>query len=176
MIVVAIVGVLALLAAYGVRKYVASSKSSEARNALGRIANGAVIAYEDEHMSQGVLTGGTSTGVTRTLCYTASATVPATPASIQGRKYQSNATEWDIDSTVSGVGFSCLHFTIDDPQYYLYGYTVTGTSSIGDSFTASANGDLNGDGLLSTFSIAGAIGSDYVVHLAPSLAEILPEE
>jgi type IV pilus assembly protein PilA len=176
MIVVAIVGVLSVLAAYGVRKYVASSKSSEARNALGRIANGAVIAYEDEHMNQGVLPSGSSAGLTRTLCNTASATVPANPSSIQGQKYQSNPTEWSVDSTVSGVGFACLHFTIDTPQYYLYGYTASGTSSIGDSFTASANGDLNGDGILSTFSIGGAIASGYVVHVAPTLLEILPEE
>jgi type IV pilus assembly protein PilA len=176
MIVVAIVGILALLAAYGVRKYIANSKTSEARNCLGRIADGAVIAYEDEHMNQSVLSGGSSTALTRTLCNSASATVPANASSIQGRKYQSNAAEWSIDATVSGTGFSCLHFTIDAPQYYLYAYKVSGTSSVGDSFTASANGDLNGDGILSTFSMVGAISSDYVIHLAPNMLEVLPEE
>ena len=38
MIVVAIVGVLAVLAIYGVRKYIANSKTTEARNSLGQIA------------------------------------------------------------------------------------------------------------------------------------------
>jgi type IV pilus assembly protein PilA len=176
MIVVAIVGILSLLAAYGVRKYIASSKTSEARNSLGRMADGAVIAYEDEHMNESVLSGGASTGLTRTLCNSASATVPANVSAVQGRKYQSSSADWSTDAAVSGTGFSCLHFTIDEPQYYLYGYTASGTSSVGDSFTASANGDLNGDGILSTFSVVGAISSGFVVHVAPNMLEILPEE
>ncbi len=40
MIVVAIVGVLAALAIYGVRKYIANAKTAEARNALGQMAQG----------------------------------------------------------------------------------------------------------------------------------------
>jgi type IV pilus assembly protein PilA len=176
MIVVAIVGILSLLGAYGVRKYIANAKTSEARNSLGRMASGAVIAYENEQMSENVLPAGDSTAVLRTLCNTASATVPSSATAIQGRKYQSNATEWSVDAAVSGTGFSCLHFTVDVPQYYLYGYRASGTSSVGDSFTASANGDLNGDGILSTFSIVGAIGSDFVIHVAPNMQEVLPDE
>ena len=41
MIVVAIVGVLAALAIYGVRKYIASAKTAEARNSLGQLAKDA---------------------------------------------------------------------------------------------------------------------------------------
>jgi type II secretory pathway pseudopilin PulG len=175
MIVVAIVGILALLGAYGVRKYIANSKSSEARNALGRMANGAVIAYEDEKMANPVMPQGTSTGLTRTLCATASLTVPAAASFIQGRKYQSSATDWSTDA-VGGSGFSCLHFTIDEPQYYLYGYTTSGTSAVGDSFTATAHGDLNGDGVLSTFSLTGAISPGFVINVAPNMLEIQPDE
>jgi len=45
----------------------------------------------------------------------------------------------------------------------------------GDTFTASANGDLNGDGTLSTFSIQGAINSG-TLNIAPNMLEINPEE
>jgi type IV pilus assembly protein PilA len=41
MIVVAIVGILSVLAIYGVRKYVANAKTAEARNSLGQIAKDA---------------------------------------------------------------------------------------------------------------------------------------
>jgi type IV pilus assembly protein PilA len=44
MIVVAIVGILSVLAIYGVRKYVANAKTAEARNSLGQIAKDAATA------------------------------------------------------------------------------------------------------------------------------------
>jgi type IV pilus assembly protein PilA len=67
MIVVAIVGILSVLAAYGVRKYVANSKTAEARNALGRMASAAMIQYEHEKMECETLSPGTSAGFSRTL-------------------------------------------------------------------------------------------------------------
>jgi type IV pilus assembly protein PilA len=175
MIVVAIIGILAVLAAYGVRKYIASSKTSEARNSLGRMSNAAVIAYENENMASPVLAPGATTGLTRTLCNSASATVPSNKSFITGAKYQSTPADWNTDSA-GGSGFSCLHFTIDAPQYYLYTYKVSGTSAVGNSFTAMANGDLNGDGVLSTFSITGSINSGYVINVAPNMLEVSPEE
>ena len=42
-------------------------------------------------------------------------------------------------------------------QYYMYSYAVTGSgTNVGDSFVAGAQGDLNGDGVLSLFQITGA--------------------
>jgi type IV pilus assembly protein PilA len=175
MIVVAIVGILAVLAAYGVRKYIASSKTTEARNSLGRMANAAIIAYEHENMNSPVLAQGSSTGFTRTLCATASATVPATISQVQGAKYQSTSADWNTDSA-GNSGFACLHFTIDEPQYFMYTYTTSGTSKPGDSFTGMANGDLNADGVLSTFSLTGAINTNYVINVAPNMLTINPEE
>jgi type IV pilus assembly protein PilA len=61
MIVVAIVGVLAALAIYGVKKYVANAKTTEARNSLGQIAKDASMAYNREGMAATVLSlGGTA--------------------------------------------------------------------------------------------------------------------
>ena len=175
MIVVAIIGILAILAAYGVRKYIASAKTSEARNSIGRMVNAAVIAYEDENMNSPVLPAGTSTGFTRSLCNSASAPVPASITQVTGSKYQSTAADWNTDM-LGASGFSCLHFTIDEPQYYMYGYQVSGTSSVGNTFTATANGDLNGDGILSTFSLMGAINSSYIINVAPNMLAVNPDE
>src|SRR5712664_1636772 len=86
MIVVAIVGVLAVLAIYGVRKYIANSKTAEARNSLGQIGKDAATAYEKESMAASVLTQGASTAVLRALCKSASKSIPAASGSIQGRK------------------------------------------------------------------------------------------
>jgi type IV pilus assembly protein PilA len=175
MIVVAIVGILAVLAAYGVRKYVASAKTAEARNALGRLANAAVIAYEQENMQGATLPPGSSAGFARTLCKSASASVPGTVAQVSGHKYQSSTADWNVDSA-GNSGFACLHFTIDQPQYYMYSYVVSGSSAPGDGFTAGANGDLNGDGMMSTFQLTGSINSSYVINVAPNIVETSPEE
>jgi type IV pilus assembly protein PilA len=175
MIVVAIVGILAVLAAYGVRKYVANSKTAEARNSLGRMANAAAIAYERELMASSTLPQSASAGFSRTLCPGASATVPSSATKIAGAKYQSSPGDWNADNA-TGSGFACLHFTIDEPQYYMYNYTTSGTSQIGDSFTATANGDLNGDSVLSTFQLTGQIGSGFVINLAPNMVEFSAEE
>jgi type IV pilus assembly protein PilA len=176
MIVVAIVGILSVLAAYGVRKYVANSKTAEARNSLGRMASAAAIAYEHENMNSGTLAQSSSARYSRALCASASGTVPSSASKIQGSKYQSAPQDWSADN-VGGSGFSCLHFTIDQPQYYMYNYTASGSgTAVGDSFTGTANGDLNGDSNMSTFQLTGQIGSGFVINIAPNMVEISPEE
>src|SRR6185295_4557158 len=63
MIVVAIVGILAVLAVYGVRKYITNAKTAEARNSLGQISKDAATAYEKESMAGSVLAQGSATGI-----------------------------------------------------------------------------------------------------------------
>jgi type IV pilus assembly protein PilA len=180
MIVVAIVGILAVLAIYGVRKYLANAKTAEARNSIGQIAKNQAAAYEQESMQATVLTAGASAAFSRALCLGEAGTVPTSMSSVQGKKYQSKAADWNVGEVANAraTGFACLKFTMDEPQYYAYGFTSSGTSGIiGDSFTATANGDLNGDGVtFSTFSLGGAIQTGYVLAVAPNMLEVMPEE
>src|SRR6185295_5399379 len=83
MIVVAIIGVLAALAIYGVRKYLASAKTSEAKNTLGAISRGAAAAYERETTSSQLVTeGSSSSGANNALCGSALVT-PSAIASVK---------------------------------------------------------------------------------------------
>jgi type IV pilus assembly protein PilA len=175
MIVVAIVGILAVLAIYGVRKYLANAKSAEATNSLGQIAKNAAAAYEQESMAPGILPQGSVAGLSRQLCRSASATVPAGIASVKGQKYQSAASEWNADA-LGNSGFACLKFTMDAPQYFLYSYTAKVTPGAGDSFVAIANGDLNGDTIQSTFQITGSVNTNMILNTAPNLLVVNPEE
>jgi type IV pilus assembly protein PilA len=176
MIVVAIVGILAMLAGIGVRKYISNAKTAEARNSLGIIAQDAAVAYEREGSQATVLAVTTSGAYSRHLCASATASVPATLASIAGAKYQSTVADWNKDQPTN-AGFSCLRFVMDQPQYYMYSYSVSGSgSNSGDSFTASAQGDLNGNGAASLFSITGAISSRYTLNMAPNMLEVRPDE
>src|SRR5712664_1951709 len=90
MIVVAIVGVLAALAIYGVRKYLLNSKTAEVRNAVGQMAKDAKSSFEKEGMASAVLAAGATAGLSNNLCTDASKSVPAAKASIAGQKYQSD--------------------------------------------------------------------------------------
>ena len=178
MLVVTIVGVLAALATYGVRKYVSYAKTTEARSSLGELARDASSAYDRDTMSGGVLPLGTSTlRASNSLCAT-STRVPSTIGSIQGHKYQSSPTEWT--GTDIYTGWACLKFHMKDPQYYMYQYIATGTGDVGDSFQAIAQGDLNGDGVTSRFLLSGKIqgghGGGVELTLAPNIDEISPDE
>jgi type IV pilus assembly protein PilA len=175
MIVVAIVGILAVLAIYGVRKYLANAKTAEATNSLGQMAKNAEAAFEMEGMSSSILAPGGTAGLSHQLCASATATVPSSAASIKGQKYQSTVAEWNVGGPTN-TGFACLKFTMDSPQYYMYNYLASGTGASGDSFSAIANGDLNGDGVLSTFQITGAVNTNMVLNIAPNLYSSNPEE
>jgi type IV pilus assembly protein PilA len=180
MIVVAIIGVLAALAIYGVRKYIANAKTAEARTALGRIAKDASSAYNRENMAGSVLELGSTAGLSNRLCELSTNTVPAAIAAVQGQKYQSSPDDWKTGT--QGGGWSCLHFSMQDPQYYMYGYacdTCGASTADGSAFTAIANGDLNADGTLSTFTLKGGVkggSGPKVVVVAPNIEEFQPDE
>jgi len=177
MIVVAIVGVLAALAIYGVRRYILNSKTAEARNGVGQMAKDASAAYSREGMAATVLNLGYSTGVTNRICDKSDNTVPSAKGSIQGKKYQSKPSEWATGTQFKG--WTCVKFSMQDPQYYMYGYNATGSAAAGDSFVASAQGDLDGNTVLSTFALTGQIKADnnaLVLVLAPNMSEQAPEE
>ncbi|MFS8068089.1 MAG: type IV pilin protein [Byssovorax sp.] len=167
MIVVAIIGVLAALAIYGVRRYLASAKTAEAKNTIGAISSGAQGSYERETATSELAAEGTSTtAASHALCGSSLATVPATVADIAGKKYQPNsAAGQDYNAGSATVGWPCLKFTMSSPQYYKYGYQKAANLAPGnpaaatdpESFEASAQGDLDGDG--ATFSWFARTGS-----------------
>jgi type IV pilus assembly protein PilA len=177
MIVVAIVGVLAVLAVYGVRKYIANAKTAEAKNSLGQIGKDAQTAYEGETMAPAVLLIGTSTAVLRAMCGPATGVAKVPAAVPQGKKYQSQKADWSDPTDLSNhKGFPCLKFELNAPQYYAYSYTATGAySANGDTFTATAEGDLNGDGTTSKFESSGTIQENRLT-VSPSIKETSPEE
>jgi type IV pilus assembly protein PilA len=176
MIVVAIVGILAVLAIYGVRKYLANAKTAEARNSIGQISKDSQTAFEGESMPGAVLSQGATAALSRSMCGSEAKTVPVAPPT--GAKYQSSPADWNVGQAATPpVGFACLKFNMDAPQYYAYGYTITGAgSAVADTFTASAAGDLNGDGVTSLFTLLGTIQAGSVLNVSPNIIELRPEE
>lgn len=176
MIVVAIIGILAALAIYGVTKYVKNAKTAEARTGLGRMAKDATTAFNKEGMTKEVMELGSTTGISNKLCEGSDSAVPSdVPAAA---KYQSKPSDWL--SGTSTAGWTCLKFSMTDPQYFQYNYLTTGDISAGTgSFEALAAGDLDGDSVTSLFSLAGAVGDEAgkkAAIVAPNLGETNPEE
>ena len=168
MIVVAIIGVLAALAIFGVNRYLKSAKTSEAKNSVGRISRGAQEAYEREtNVQQLVGLGASSTTASHSLCASADAPIPAVPP--EAKKYvPNNIKDTDFNSGSSSHGWKCLRFDLNDPIYYSYHYVqgtgYRGTAAMGvavpdaTGYEASAMGDLDGDKTqLSYFGLTGQI-------------------
>jgi type IV pilus assembly protein PilA len=167
MIVVAIIGVLAALAIYGVRRYLASAKTGEAKDKLGAISRGATAAYERETTSSESLADGTeSSSSSHALCDTATSVPTFVPS---GKKYQPATSDGlDFESGSSTAGWRCLKFSMSQPHYYQYNYTANGQVSTAptnspscssECYEAAAFGDLDGDNTKSFFSRTGQINT-----------------
>jgi type IV pilus assembly protein PilA len=189
MIVVAIIGVLAALAIFGVRKYLASAKSAEARNTIGAINRAAVAAYERENTQSELLPGGsTSTASNHALCLSSQPVPNGAPP--PAKKYQPlTGPGQDFNSGTSTTGWKCLRFSMTEAHYYKYAYTSTGAGQnaapqiatqaptpAGAHWLAEAVGDLNGDGnQFSNFVGSGAIENGFA-KISTTLAESNPDE
>ena len=143
MIVVVIIGILAALAIMGIAKYTRAAKTTEAKNQIGMINKLANLAYYGEKPQDdaaAVMAGGSTVVLANELCPEA---LPVPAAVPSGEKYQSQNTDWEDDA-----GWECMGYEINGPQYYSYSYVPTGS----ESYDVIAQGDLDGDTNLSTFT------------------------
>lgn len=157
MIVVAIIGVLAALAIYGVERYLANSKAAEAKQHVGAMSRGAQAAFERAFANSDVVNeGGLSSIEEHTLCGSATP-VPGAPPS--GTKYQPDTTDgMDFHTGTPTSGWLCLRFSIASPIHYQYHYNrnmgfvanMNPAMCPGGAvpcYEAAAISDLNGDGV-----------------------------
>lgn len=175
MIVVAIIGVLASLAIYGVRRYLLNAKTTEARMAVGRMAKDAVASFEREKMDPTLIPPGGTTPIINNFCASATKPVPEQFEKVKGTRYQSASSDWNVDGKNEGVGFACLRFGMNEPQYYQYSYIASGVGTDEQAFTAMAHGDLDGNGITSAFTLQGEALSG-VIRVSPAIGERDPEE
>jgi type IV pilus assembly protein PilA len=142
-------GGLFFLAFYGLNRFKNATKIAEARDTVGQIAKAAQISYV-----RGKLVGASIRN--NTLCGSASP-VPASIDEVKGKKYQSSPADWKTGDETSG--WTCLRFSLGAPQLYRYEYQG-GTSS----YLVIANGDIDADGVLSTFTMGGTVAGGHLVN------------
>jgi len=148
MIVVAIIGILAAIAIPAFSRYVKKSRTAEATGHINKLWAGSVAYYEADHANTaGVLLAkqfpvtSAATELTTACCTGTGGKCPGSPA-----VYQTDNT------------WIALNFNIPDPHNYMPLYTSSGTGNVAN-FTAQAFGDLDCDGILSTFQRLGAVNS-----------------
>ncbi len=163
MIVVAIIGILAAVAVPAFMKYIKKSKTTEARQFVKKIYDGARAYYMDQNYQQGM----TFSPMPKQFPTSAPFLTPSDPTACC-EKCAPDAALWTDETWV------VLQFSVDDPHYYSYQYVVSGSTStaIGQAgttetsftatgFTARAHGDLDCDGTWSTFEMYGTVNSIY---------------
>lgn len=161
MIVIAIIGILAALAIYGVTRLIGTSKSAEARNNVGAISRAAQASFEKQtNPSEIVPLGQEGQAASQSLCNTAIAVPANVPA---GTKYQPDPADGvDFGQGDAQNGWVCLRFNVNDPIHYQYNYTkgsspLSGQVSSPESFEAGAIGDVDNDGTQSKFALTGEV-------------------
>jgi type IV pilus assembly protein PilA len=157
MIVVAIVGILASVAIPGFLQNARKAKTSEAAVNIRRIYSNSRSYILDTYTKRGTVGSNVIPQFPEP--------VPLTPAAncctFTGKKCPPSTTDW------TDTSWQALTFSVDDPHYYLYAYDSTGSASPGpgSNFTARAHGDLDCDGVFSTFEMFGIwSSSDNDVH------------
>ena len=146
MIVVAIIGILAAVAIPAFMKYIKKSKTSEARQFVKKIYEGAREYYMDRKGKRGAISP-----IPAQFPKPATARTPGKDVCCTGgEKCEPKASLWTTATWVA------LKFSVDDPHYYTYTYLVSG-----EKYTARANGDLDCDKEYSTFEMFGEINSIY---------------
>lgn len=154
MIVVAIIGILAAVAIPAFVRYTKKAKSSETA-LLAKISAGARIYYL-EPRNVGSRTFPATIGLTPGAnCCTTS-------------KCPIDVTDWEQDT------WEALFFELKDPHYYRYSFESNNVPGGTSNYRATAEGDLDCDGDLSTFWIYGEGSGDDVT--AGGIAKANPLE
>lgn len=132
-------------------------QTSEAKNTIYAIARGAAAAYEREHV-------GPNGNAVHRLCKSAIDVPSSVPS---GTEYQpSVAPGQDFDTGDPDTGWICLRFGLTQPHRYQYAYrqggNYKGPARGGpdpgpNGYEISAEGDLDGDGKTSLFTLTGAV-------------------
>jgi hypothetical protein len=95
--------------------------------------------------------------------------VPADPSDVRGKCYQSAMADWTPSP------WRELHFSIPQPQFYAYSFDSGGNGQQAIA-AAVAHGDLDGDGVTSTFRLSVTVDDKLTAQVSPTLERISPEE
>ena len=156
MIVVAIIGILAAVAIPAFMKYIRRSKTVEATMNVRKLFDSSVSYFEGEHADKGGNTLAKTFPTDPTSQPAPWGNVKSTCCGQTGDKCAPAASNF-ADPT-----WSALNFSVDDPFYFGYQYNSKGSETTAN-FQAYAFGDLDCDGINSTYERSGSVMTDRSV-------------
>lgn len=144
---IALACVLGALGMYGLARYVRHAKTAEAVGSVKALAEAASNYYDNSDFNQPAGTKPESARAMRHFPPTSRTSVPAENGDVKGKRYQSAIGDWAV------APWNDLHFSIPQPQYYAYSFESQGRGAEAQA-SATAHGDLDADGVLSTYRIS----------------------
>ena len=130
-------------------KYRRKALTIEATESLDKIKAGARQYYVTDHWDSNgnLLPKGFPTGIKKT---------PPKPFC---KKTLTPTTTWDR------AGWGPIHFALTEPHLFSFSFESSGSTGTSATYTARAHGDLDCDGVLSTYELRGSIDSEGSVKV-----------
>ncbi|OJY31151.1 MAG: hypothetical protein BGO98_45575 [Myxococcales bacterium 68-20] len=165
----ALAAILTALGMYALARYVRHNKTAEAKESITRIASGAADYYNRSDATQPAGAAPQAVHAMRHFPPSSRTAVPEDALNVRGRKYQSNSADW------AASPWRELGFSIVQPQCYQYAFESQGSGATAKALVT-AEGDLDGDGTRSRYSLAIAPDESLTAVVATELERVDPEE
>ena len=164
-----LVGILASLAMYGVATYLRRSKTAEAIAETTAIAQDACVFFNQSDQNQPAGTKPDDAKAMRHFPPSSRASVPASMDDVRGKRFQSALGDWAVSP------WHDMDFKISTPQFYAYSFESEGAGSTATA-TAIAHGDLDGNGVPSTFRAHAAPDDSLIAKVKGPVEQVNPDE
>ena len=150
MIVVAIIGILAVVAVPAFMKYISRAKTVEATQNIKKIYDSSIAYFETEHagLNQKILARQFPAAIADTPAVNPCCGQPGDKCDPAAA-----APKWKVPT------WAALNFSVDDPFYYWYKYDSAGNDKT-SNFSAWAFGNLDCNATYSTFMRGGALDAN----------------
>lgn len=165
----ALAAVLSTIGMYALARYVRHAKTVEAVSSVTSLAGAAAEYYNTSDATQPTGAAPHAVHAMRHFPPSSRVSVPSEDLSVRGKRYQSNLADW------SASPWRELRFSIVQPQCYLYKFESDGAGATAKALVT-AEGDLDGDGVRSTYSLSIAPDESLTAVVAPTMTKKDVEE
>jgi type II secretory pathway pseudopilin PulG len=165
----ALAAVLSAIGMYALARYVRHAKTIEAVSSVTALAGAASEYYNTSDATQPAGAAPSAVHAMRHFPPGSQVPVPANEPDVRGQRYQSNLADW------SASPWRELRFSIVQPQCYRYSFLSEGAGATAKAL-AVAEGDLDGDGIRSLYSLEVTPDQALAAHVARTMTKKDVEE
>ena len=161
--------VLSAIGMYALARYVRHAKTVEAVSSVASLAAASAEYYNASDATQPTGAAPHAVHAMRHFPPASRVSIPKDDLTVRGTRYQSNLADW------SASPWRELRFSIVQPQCYRYSFEAEGAGATAKA-VVTATGDLDGDGVRSTFSLAVTPDEGLTAQVAKTMTKTDVEE